>query len=152
MSTIGKRTIFVGPADGPNHKPLHVEGLKTGAGVVAPGTVVRYTVGTLTQNVIAAAVDSQFFVADRNFLLQKDVDTVWPLENMVAIQPRTGEFLNVRVVTGQALVIGTPLTRDGAGSLRIALTDGTEQIHAYSEEAVTTATAAPGELVLVRIP
>ena len=37
MSTLGKRIIFVGPADGSNHKPLNVEGVATEAGIL-PGT------------------------------------------------------------------------------------------------------------------
>ena len=41
MSVIGKRVIYVGPADGANHKPLNVEGIATEASML-PGSVLDY--------------------------------------------------------------------------------------------------------------
>ena len=45
------------------------------------------------------------------------------------------------VVTGQALVVGTALTRSvgTAGALVIAATDGTEEVLCHADEIVTTA-------------
>ena len=58
---------------------------------------------------------------------------------MVAIAPRSGESMNVLCANAQVLVKGvTPLTRDGAGALRVALTDGTEEVLCYADETVTT--------------
>lgn len=138
MSTKGKRVIFVGPADDANHKPLNVEGVAVAA--VAPGTVLKQTTAGLDANNIAATVFGQrFLVADKDQMRSKSVDDAWTInENMVAIAPRSGEMVNALVATGQNLDVGTALTRNGAGLLTIALTNGTNEIVAYSDEDVTT--------------
>ena len=51
---------------------------------------------------------------------------------------KSGEFVNVRVATGQTIVVGTALSSNGDGALKVAVTDGTQQILFYAEEAVTT--------------
>ena len=153
MSVISKRTIFVGPVDGANHKPLMVEGPKVGANAITPGMLAAHTGAALTRRATAATVFGTLpLVADRNALLQKTVDEDYETNGEVVytIQPRSGEFLNVRVVTGSVLIKGTPLAANAAGQLAVAATDGTEDVIAYSDENVTTATAAPGELVRVR--
>lgn len=150
MSVKGKRSIYVGPADGSNDKPLRVEGLATGA-VFIPGEVVRQVGAAMSLNTVAGTTRQQFLVADRNTLLQTDVDTAYTVsEQSYAIQPRSGEFINVRVADAQVLVVGTPLARAATGALVAAAVDGTVQIECYSDETVTTSTAAPGQLVRVR--
>lgn len=153
MSTLGKRVIFAGPADGSDSKPLHVEGVATEAGIY-PGAVLDYaaaSAGLELMDDAATVFGKPLLVADKDFLRQKSVDTAWVInENMVAIQPRSGEFLNVLVVTAQALVVGTALTRSAAtpGALVIAATDGTEEILCYADEAVTTTAT---QLVRVKV-
>lgn len=143
MSTLGKRVIFVGPADGANHKPLNVEGIATEASIL-PGSVLDYaasSAGLELMDDAATVFGKPLLVADKDQQRSRSVDTAWTVdENMVGIQPRSGEFLNVRVVTAQALVIGTALTRSAVtpGALVIAATDGTEEILCYSDEVVTT--------------
>ena len=90
-------------------------------------------------------------VADKDQQRSKSVDDAWAIdENMVAIQPRSGEFINVLVITAQALVRGTPLSRSAnPGALKVAVTDGTEEIECYSDEIITTTGT---ELVCVRMP
>jgi hypothetical protein len=148
MSDKGKRVIYVGPADDANHKPLNVEGVAAAA--IAPGTVLKQTTTGLAASDIAATVFGQLFlVADKDQLRSRSVDDSWTAdENMVAIQPRSGEFMNVLVATGQNLDPGTALTRNGAGLLIIAATDGTVEIVAYSDEDVTTTAT---QLVRVRV-
>lgn len=138
MSTIGKRTIFVGPADGPNNKPLNVEGIAVAA--IAPGTVLSKSASGLDASAVAATVFGQLpLVADKDQQRSRSVDDAWTInENMVGIQPRSGEFLNVLVVTAQNLEIGTAMARNGAGLLVIAATGGTNEIVGYSDEDVTT--------------
>jgi hypothetical protein len=153
MSTLGKRVIYVGPADGSDHKPLNVEGVATEAGIL-PGAVVDYaaaSAGLELMDDAATVFGKPLLVADKNQMLSKSVDDAWTIsENMVAIQPRSGEFLNALVITAQALVKGTALTRSAAtpGALVIAATDGTEEILCYSDEAVTTTVT---QLVCVRV-
>jgi hypothetical protein len=138
MSTIGKRVIWVGPADGANDKPLCSEAVATAA--TLPGTTLSRSSAGFAPNAAAATVFGQLWlVADKDQMRSRSVDTAWAInENMVAIQPRSGESVNALVATGQALSVGTALTRNGAGLLVIALTDGTNEIVAYSDEAVTT--------------
>lgn len=149
---IGKRVIFVGPADGANHKPLHEEGVCTE--VALPGAVLDYagaSAGFELMDDAATVFGKPLLVADKDEARSKSVDDAWTLnENMVAIRPRSGEFLNVLVITGQALVKGTPLTRSAAtpGALVIAATDGTVEILCYADEIVTTTAT---QLVRVRV-
>ncbi len=150
MSTLGKRVIYVGPADGSSHKPLNIEGVATEA--ILPGTIVDFAAanaGFEASDAAATVFGELFMVADKDQQRSRSVDTAWTInENMVAIQPRSGEFINALVVTGQALVKGTALTRVAPGLLTIAATDGTVDIVAYSDEIVTTTAS---QLVCVRI-
>lgn len=153
MSVKGKRTIFVGPADDADHKPLHIEGKAVAA--TAPGTVLQETAAGLQANAIAATqFGEQLIVADKDQARSKSVDDSWTInENMVGIIPRSGDVLNVLVATGQTLIKGDALARNGAGLLKLAVTPATvgatsEEVVAYADEAVTTVAT---ELVRVRV-
>lgn len=155
MSTKGKRTIYVGPADGSDHKPLNIEALATAA--IAPGTVVDFAAADagFEVNATAATVWSEMLlVADKDQQRSKSVDDAWTInENMVAIQPRSGELMNVLVATAQTLVKGSALALNGAGLLKLAVTPATvgatsEQVLAYADETITTTATT---LVRVRV-
>jgi len=148
MSILGKRTIFVGPADDANHKPLNVEGIAISA--TPPGTVMERTAAGLLINAnLKTVFDGYFIVADKDQQRSKSVDDNWTInENMVAIQARSGEFLNVLVATAQVLIVGTPLTRNGAGLLIISAVTSLEEQLCVSEEALTTSGT---QLVRVRV-
>lgn len=143
----GKQTIYVGPAGNSNAKPLSLEGVALAA--IQPGTILQQVPTGLQANAAAATVFGQLpLVADKNELQSLTVADNWTLnQNMVALQPRSGEFFNVLVATGQALQKGTALARNGAGLLIIAATNGTQEIVAYSDEVVTTTAT---QLVRVR--
>lgn len=135
----GKNLIWTGPADGANNKPLNVEG--EAAAAILPGTLLVQTATTLAASTSAATVfGERMLVADKDQMRSELITKPWTIaENMVGIHPRSGETMNVLCVTGQALVQGvTPLTRNGAGLLRIALTNGTEEIMCFADETVTT--------------
>ncbi len=141
MSVKGKRVIFVGPADGSNHKPLNVEGVATEA--AAPGSVMDFAAagaGLELADDAATVFGKIFMVADKDQQRSKSVDDAWTInENMVAIQPRSGEFVNVLVITAQAVVKGSPLGRSATpGALQLAATNGTDEIEIYADETVTT--------------
>lgn len=144
MSTKGKRVIYVGPADGSNSKPLTVEGIATEASI-APGSVLHYaaaSAGLELADDAATVFGKPLLVANKDEFNSSSVDDAWTLnETMIAIKPRSGELLNVLVITAQALVVGTALTRVAGtpGALTIAATDGTEEILCYADEVVTTA-------------
>ena len=145
----GKNTIWV---ESPFDKPLHVEGVCTE--VFLPGAVLDYaaaSAGLELMDDAATVFGKPLLVADKDSLRQKSVSDAWVInENAVAIQPRSGERLNVLVVTGQALVRGTPLTRSAVtpGALVIAATDGTVEVLCYADEIVTTTAT---QLVRVKI-
>lgn len=155
MSTIGKRTIFVGPADDANHKPLNVEGKALAA--TAPGTVMEEVATGLQANANAATVFGQeLLVADKDQMRSKSVDDAWAIsENMVAIKLRSGEFANVLVADGNNLTArGVPLSLNGSGLLKIAVTPATvgvtsEQVLCYSDEIINVSGA--DALVRVRV-
>jgi hypothetical protein len=157
MSIKGKRVIWVGPADGSNAKPSTIEGIATTA-VITPGSVVIQAAsdaGFELSDVAATLTGNPFVVADKDQMRTKSVDDAWAIdENMVAIQTRSGEYLNVLVITAQALVIGTPLSRSGTdGALKIAVTPAifgatSEEILCYVDEIVTTTAT---QLVRVRV-
>ena len=157
MSVKGKRVIFVGPADGSNAKPLNIEGVATEAGIL-PGAVLDFaaaSAGLELADDAATLFGKLPMIADKNTMQTKSVDDAWTInENMVGMQPRSGEFFNVLVITGQALVKGTALSRSATpGALKIAVTPATvgvtsEDIFGYADEVVTTAAT---QLVCVRI-
>lgn len=143
MSILGKRVIYVGPADGSNAKPLNIEGVAVAA--VLPGTLLKRTAAGLdTNNIAATTFGEQFIVADKNQQQSKSVDDAWVInENMVGIAPRSGEFVNILVATGQTLIAGSPITRNGAGLGKLAVTPATvgvtsEEILAFADEAIIT--------------
>ena len=144
MSVIGKRVIYVGPADGSNCNPLTVEGIADEAAIL-PGSVIDYAAtsdGFELMDDAATVFGKPLLVANKQEMTSEDIETAWTLnETMVGIQPRSGERLNVLTITAQALVRGTALTRSAAtpGALVIAATDGTEEVLCYADEVVTTA-------------
>ena len=149
MSTKGKRVIFVGPADNANHKPINVEGKAVAA--TTPGSIVSVSAAGLTKVTDATGdFKGPFLVADKDQMRSLSVDTDWTIaENMVAIQPRSGEFVNALVITAQAVVVGSPLARSStAGALKLADTTGTDEIVGYADETVTTTAT---QLVCVRV-
>ena len=159
MSVIGKRLIYIGPADGANHKPLNVEGVSLTASVL-PGSVLEEVATGLQLNATAATVFGQeLLVADKDQQRSKSTDDAWLIsENIVAIKARSGEFLNVLVAATQDITSrGVPLSLNGAGLLKIAVTPATvgvtrEQVLAYSDEIIdTTGGPAGGTLVRVRV-
>lgn len=150
MTTKGKRVIYAGQADnGVSCKPLNVEGKALSA--VRAGALCAQAATGIDESAQAATVfgASRLF-ADKDQQRTKTVDDPWVInENMVAIQARSGESLNVLVATGQAITTrGTALSSNGDGTLKIAVTDGTEEVLAYSDEIVTTTGV---QLVLVAI-
>jgi len=122
MSTIGKRSIYVGPADGSNNKPLNVEGLLT-VSTAKPGTILEAVPGGLRVSQKNSTVFfRELIVADKDQQRAKSVDDVWVQnETIVGIKARSGEFLNVLVAAGNDITEhGTPLSVNGAGILQIS--------------------------------
>lgn len=148
MSSIGKRVIFVGPADNSNQRPLNIEGICVDA-TTLPGMALERVAGGLQKNATSATEWSHvLLIADKNQQQTKSVDDAWTQnENMVAIQPRSGEFVNVLVADGNNItVVDTPITVNGAGKFKIAVTPATvgvtsEQVLLYADEVINVSGA-----------
>lgn len=156
MSVIGKRKIWVGPADGANDKPLVVEG--AAADAILPGALVERTSATAlaTSTQSATEWNSTTYVAlEYGDHVDQDVDTPYVVgETAIAGQARSGEFYNVLVADGNNIAaLDTPLSSNGDGTLKIAVVPATigatsEQVLFYSDEIINVSGAAA--LVCVR--
>lgn len=147
---MSRNKIYVGAADSATYKHHLVEGLAVDA--IVPGTLVKQTAaGLATSDKLATVFDSEALVAiEQGAHVGAEIDTPYTIgDTAMAAQARSGEFFLVSVAAGQNITSkGVGLSSNGDGSLKIAATDGTEQILFYSDEIVNTGGAAA--LVLVR--
>jgi len=133
----GKNLVYCGRADGGEHKPLKVEGIAQAA--TTPATLVVQGASGLSVSSAAATVfGERFLVADKDEARTRSMTDQWAInESMVAIAPKSGDFLNVLVAAGNNITSrGVALTRNGSGLLAIAATDGSEEILCYSDEII----------------
>lgn len=152
-----KNLIYIGPADGSNHKPLTVEGNATQTGIL-PGMAVERVANGFQRNATAATEHSHVpLIADKDQMRSRAVTAAWTQnENMVAIQPRSGEFFHVLVADGNNITaIDTPISVNNDGTFGIATVPGTvgatsEQVVAFSDEIINVTGA--NALVRVRVP
>ena len=149
MSTIGKRKIWAGPADGANVHPLTFEG--TADDSILPGKICIPTATGLKLGDAAGTVFGiqQLVAMEYGIHTGQDVDTAYAAGDLVkAVQPRSGEFVNVYVAAGVNLgTLGIGLAADGTGNLAIAATDGSEDVLFYNDEVVNVT----GSPALVRV-
>lgn len=147
---MSRNKIYVGAADSATYKHHLVEGLAVDA--IVPGTLVKQTAaGLATSDKAATVFDSEALVAiEQGVHVGAEITTAYTIgDTAMAAQARSGEFFLVRVAAAQNITSkGVGLSSNGDGSLKIAATDGTEQILFYSDEIVNTGGAAA--LVLVR--
>jgi len=146
---MAKRKIHLGPADG-SAKALYVEGLAVDA--FLPGTLLKQTAsGLATSDIADAAFNSECIVAKE--ISESEGGTITTAytigDTAKGVVVRSGEFANVRVAASQNITsAGTALASNGDGTLKIAATDGTDQVLFYSDEIVNT--GASVALVTVR--
>ncbi len=138
MSTLGKRVIYAGVADTGDNRPLNIEGVAVDA--MLPGTFLAKSASGLTASGVAATVFGvQPIFADKDQQRTKSIDEPWIInENMVAIQARSGDRLNVLVATGQTLVNGDPLVSNAAGLLVKGSGANTQHVICNADETITT--------------
>lgn len=146
--------IWAGPADGPNSQPLKEELVATEAGIL-PGSVLDYAAANAGFELMddAATVKGKpLMVADKKDFGTALITTAWTIaENMVGIKPRSGDMIYVLVITGQALALGTAMTRSTTPGALVIATIASPQLHeilCYSDEIVTTAAT---QLVRMRV-
>lgn len=122
---MAKSVVWVGPADGKTSTPLCLEAREgslqhASSPAIKPGMVLMYNSSRhfVANENAGTGVDQMFLVADKDKKGSRSIsDRLRYYDNVIAIQPRSGEFLNVMVVrsgnSDEPLQVGTPLTLAG---------------------------------------
>jgi hypothetical protein len=139
-----KNTVFAGSVE---HQPTIVEA-RAAAGNIRPGQLVTRTAGQFA--LTANAQPGALYIADLNSMRQGGIDELYASGDTVkAFYPKAGELFHVRSAVANYTAVDTPLTCNAAGQVRIALTNGTEEIVAYVDEVINVTVA--DSLVRVRM-
>lgn len=144
--------IFAGPA---GKIPVLVEGVVADA--FTPGQLLERTVSSgvtqlaTTNNASTTFGNETLIAKEVPSTLGGHIDTAWTVgDTGESIAAETGDFVYLSIAATQNILRkGTPLASNGDGNFKIAATDGTEQIYAFTDE-INNVTAA-GTLVLCRI-
>lgn len=140
--TATKTLVWRGNASGAEMQPNLFEGIALNA--MLPGTLVQpAATGISTTAVLATAFNSKPIFANRDVMRQRNMIDPWTINgSMQAVEFRSGEFGCVYVALGQNITARrVALSSNGDGTLKIAATDGTEQILCYSDETINTGAA-----------
>lgn len=129
--------VFSGPAT--VVAPVYDEKPVASGQTIYPGMLVIEASGEYTVHATAGQGAGSIRVADVNFVKQDGVSTAYTVgDTCYAMYPRPGETYNVVLAASQTITKDEALTSDGAGAVRTAALDGTEEILFYADEAVTT--------------
>lgn len=142
--TATKTLVWRGNASGAEMQPNLFEGIAL-TGTILAGELLDVAATGLTPSVAAAtAFNTKPIFANRDVMRQKNMIDPWTInESMQAVEFRSGEFGCVYVALGQNITARhVALSSNGDGTLKIAATDGTEQILCYSDEIINTGAAA----------
>lgn len=145
---MAKNTIFAGDV-GNSYRPRQQEAKTTQADIL-PGMLVVRSSGSFVKHATAGQ-GGDFFIAKENSAAQEGVDVTYANGDTVfAYQPDPNQLFNIAIAASQNITaVGTPITSNGAGYGRIALTTGAEEVLFYTEEIVNVSTA--GTLVRCRV-
>ena len=143
---MAKNTVWAGTIE---NRPLKEE-CKTAVGTILPGHMLNKTAGLFVPTATNGEAGA-LYIADLNTPKQGGVDDLWASGDSVgAFYPRAGELYHVRCAATQNITaLDTPLTVNASGQVRIALTDGTEEIVAYAQEVINV--TAANTLIRVRM-
>lgn len=149
---MAKRRIYMGRLDTVAAQPLHAP---TGLVVDAflAGTLLKSTdAGYATTDLAAASTEQRFLIA-QEVPSNEGGDITTPHTIGDSLEPLdlvSGQFANVRVAASSDITRkGVALSSNGDGTLKIAATDGSESVIAYSDEIINT--GASVALVQVRV-
>lgn len=142
---MAKNTVWAGTI---GNRPLKEE-CKTAVATILPGHMLNKTAGLFVPTATNGEAGA-LYIADLNTPKQGGVNDLWASGDSVgAFYPCAGELYNVRSAVANYTALDTPLTVNASGQVRIALTDGTEEIVAYVQEVVNVTVA--DTLVRVRM-
>ncbi|SMC97052.1 hypothetical protein [Novosphingobium sp. B1] len=134
--------IFAGPAQ--ENLPQVQERICPTA--VLPGTALVENGSAFAQ--AGANALGKVYIAQDNYLAQKDTDTAWPAgDRIVGMETLDELFFNVRVPTGTNVARGSLLTTNSAGKFVIATTG--QRVIMVAEEAYNN-TSGSDQLVRAR--
>jgi len=120
----------------------------SGAITLQAGNIVKLSSGTFVKHSTDGKKQDAIYIVNTNEIEgQQSGDTIAASSTIVAELAETGRQLAVLIKATLVLVEDTPLTSAGDGTLRIAVL-GTDEVIAYSQEALTVGAAA--QLVKVR--
>ena len=120
----------------------------SGAITLQAGNVVKLSSGAFIKHATDGKKQGAIYIVNTNESEgQQSGDTIAASSTIVGEIAETGRELAVLIKATQVLVEDTPLTSAGDGTLRIAVL-GTDEVIAYSQEALTVGAAA--QLVKVR--
>lgn len=136
--------IYAGPVT--ETLPQVVEG--PAATALTPGEIVTKTSnGKLTLHAVSGG-GGAVLVVQENYLAMKGVDVDIAADDVaIGIVPLDEQLLRVRVATANNVVIGSPLSSNGDGTVSIAATG--EEVLFFAEEAYNN-TSGSAQLVTVR--
>lgn len=125
---------------------------RTSQADVSPGMLVVLSSGQFIKHATIGQ-GGDFAIAKENSLAQDKVSTVYANGDTVfAYDPQPNVLFNVRVAASQNITaVGTPLTSNGAGLLKICATNGTEEVLFYADEVINVGAGGAGTLVRVRV-
>lgn len=136
--------IWAGPVDGANQYPLTVEGTATTE--ILPGSLVdQAPTGELSASAALATVfgKAPLFAREIGEHCGASITTPWAIgDTAAAMQARSGEFVNCRIAAATVLTLGAGLSSNGDGTLKLAATDGTEEVLIHSNKALTVGASA----------
>lgn len=117
---MAKRVIWAGPVDHSQQSPMTVEMPATTA--IIPGSLVTIAANKLANSTADGTAKVRVLVArEIGEHYGKTITDPWTVdENMVAVAPRSGELVNVRLAASQTVVTGDGLTSNGDGSWKKA--------------------------------
>jgi hypothetical protein len=119
---------------------------KAGVPGILPGMLLISSEGDFIPH-DAEGQGGPFYIANKNTLAQDGVDVAYEEgETIEPFDPAPTYLYYVRVAEGENVTaLDTALTSDGAGALKIAADDGSEEVVAYAQE-IENFTSAGGLL------
>lgn len=142
---MAKNVIWAGPADGSNCSPMTVEG--EAAAALIPGSLADIAAEQIAySNADGTAPVNVLIVREVGEQFGKTITDPWTAgENSITVQPRSGEFVNVRLAASQNVAFGAALTSNGDGTFKVA--GAADHPMLYAREAVVTAAGVTSTLV-----
>ena len=136
--------VHAGPAA--NVAPICREAKIKAAQVIYPGYLVEYSSGEW-QVQSTEGQGGDFYIANLNQIEQKNATTALTAgDNAQVFVPQVGDMYVLVLQDGETAVLGSPLTSNGDGTVKVSATDGTEA-NLFSAEEALSPSGADGRIL-----